>query len=124
MSIETSRLSGFHRLSRAERLDKVCRLSGLVPALAEDLAAAAEPLGEVADHLVENAIGTLNLPLGIATNMIVDGEEVLVPMATEESSVIAAVCNGARRCRETGGVTTATSMVVRGRSGSRMLASI
>lgn len=47
----------------------------------------------------------MNVPLGVATNLIVDGEEVLVPMATEESSVIAAVCNAAKQCRDTGGVT-------------------
>lgn len=56
--------------------------------------------------MVENAIGTFNVPLGIATNLIVDGVDVLVPMATEESSVVAAVCNGAKQCRDSGGVRT------------------
>jgi hydroxymethylglutaryl-CoA reductase len=47
--------------------------------------------------------------VGIATNMIVDGREMLVPMATEESSVVAAVCNAAKRCRPTGGFKTSSS---------------
>ena len=41
--------------------------------------------------------------------MTVDGRDVLVPMASEESSVIAAVCNSAKRCRSTGGFKTSTS---------------
>lgn len=61
---------------------------------------------DLADHLSENVISTIAVPLGVATNLIVDGEEVLVPMATEESSVIAAVGNAARACRSTGGVVT------------------
>ena len=109
MTESTSRIPGFHRLSRADRLKEVRTLAHLDDALVQSLADAGAALGEVADHLSENVIGTMNVPLGIATNMIVDGVEVLVPMATEESSVIAAVCNGARQCRATGGVTTSTT---------------
>ena len=102
----TSRISGFHKLDRAARLDTVSTACHLDRATVDGFAEASGVLGELADHLVENAIGTLNVPLGIATNMIVDGRDVLVPMATEESSVIAAVCNGARQCRQTGGIAT------------------
>ena len=49
--------------------------------------------------------------------MIVDGEDVLIPMATEESSVVAAVCNAARQCRDSGGFTTSLS-------GSLMIAQV
>merc|ERR1719424_1501505 len=64
---------------------------------------------ELADRLVENDVGTMSIPVGVATNMIVDGVERLVPMATEESSVVAAVCNTARQCRSTGGFICSTS---------------
>ena len=47
----------------------------------------------LADGMVENVIGVIGVPLGIATNLLLDGRELLVPMATEESSVIVAVCN-------------------------------
>lgn len=47
--------------------------------------------------------------IGIATNMIVDGQERLITMATEESSVVAAVCNTAKQCRESGGFVCSTS---------------
>ncbi len=59
----------------------------------------------------------MNIPVGIATNMKVDAHDVLVPMATEESSVVAAVCNAARQCYDSGGFTTSMS-------GSQMIAQI
>jgi hydroxymethylglutaryl-CoA reductase len=106
MPTNTSRISGFHKLSRQERLERVFDLTGLSDEEQADFSTASAPLGEIADHLSENVIGTMNVPIGIATNMIVDGVDVLVPMATEESSVIAAVCNGARQCRDSGGINT------------------
>jgi hydroxymethylglutaryl-CoA reductase len=106
MPANTSRISSFHKLSREERLERVFDLTGISSEERSAFSTASAPLGEIADHLSENVIGTMNVPLGIATNMIVDGVDVLVPMATEESSVIAAVCNGARQCRESGGITT------------------
>ena len=101
----TSRIPGFHNLTREERLAKVAELTGLSDAQAAHLMAAAAHEGELADHLSENVISVMAIPLGVATNLVVDGVDVLVPMATEESSVVAAVCNGARACRGAGGVT-------------------
>ncbi len=101
-----SRIPGFHNLDRNQRLERIARETGLE---ADDLArfkAASEAEGDLADNLSENVIGVMSVPLGIATNLIVDGVDVLVPMATEESSVVAAVCNGARACRDAGGVMT------------------
>lgn len=102
----TSRLPGFHNLDRSARLQAVAEASGLATEEQAHLAHAAKAEGDLADHLSENVIGVMSVPLGVATNMVVDGEDVLVPMATEESSVIAAVCNGAKACREVGGITT------------------
>jgi hydroxymethylglutaryl-CoA reductase len=59
-----------------------------------------------ADKMVENVIGMFQVPLGIAMNFVIDGREVLIPMATEEPSVIAAASNGARMAREAGGFST------------------
>ncbi len=109
MSQSGSRIPGFHKLDRRGRFEVVAEMTGLGDAAVRDFTQASQALGDMADHLSENVIGTFSVPLGIATNMIVDGEDVLVPMATEESSVIAAVCNGARQCRETGGFMTSTS---------------
>jgi len=102
----TSRIPGFHNLSRAERLDQIAQSCDLSAAQIAHLSATAAHDGDLADNLSENVIGVMSVPLGVATNLTVDGRDVLVPMATEESSVIAAVCNGALACRDTGGVTT------------------
>lgn len=102
----TSRIPGFHELDPARRLDEAARLTGLGDEQKAHLLEAGAALLGLADNLSENVVGTMNVPLGVATNLIVDGVDVLVPMATEESSVVAAVCNAARQCRETGGVAT------------------
>ncbi|WP_246209763.1 hydroxymethylglutaryl-CoA reductase, degradative [Pikeienuella piscinae] len=102
----SSRLPGFHNLSRAARLDAVAARVGLTAEEVARFRAASAPEGDLADHLSENVIGVMSTPLGVATNLIVDGAEALVPMATEESSVIAALCNGAKACRGAGGVFT------------------
>jgi len=63
---------------------------------------------DAADHMIENAVGVFGLPLGIATNFLVNGRDVLVPMAIEEPSVVAGASFAARLIREGGGF-TATS---------------
>lgn len=60
---------------------------------------------ENADNMVENAIGTFSLPLGIATNFKINGRDYLVPMVIEEPSVIAAASKGAKAARIHGGFT-------------------
>ncbi len=100
----TSRLSGLHRMPREERIALVASLAGL------DAAEIAAMTGQGADALdranasIENALGVVGLPLGIGTNLIVNGRDVLVPMAIEEPSVVAALSNGALLVREAGGV--------------------
>ncbi len=109
MPDRTSRLPGFHALSPAERLGAVAAFAGLPPETAAHLAAGGGlPLAR-ADRMVENVIATMAVPLGIATNFLIDGRDVLVPMATEEASVIAAASNGARLCRQAGGIRTSTT---------------
>ncbi|MDF0750528.1 hydroxymethylglutaryl-CoA reductase, degradative [Marinobacter sp. 71-i] len=117
MPIQSSRISGFHKLSMPDRLAKVIEVAGLDSAVEAQLSNTGNLDAAVVDSMIENAIGTMNIPLGIATNMIVDGEDVLIPMATEESSVVAAVCNAARQCRDSGGFITSLS-------GSLMIAQV
>ncbi|HQS45857.1 MAG TPA: hypothetical protein PK706_05505 [Xanthobacteraceae bacterium] len=66
----------------------------------------------LADKLIENVVATMNIPVGIATNMKIDGEDVLIPMATEESSVVAAVCNAGRQNYDTGFVTSVSGTLM------------
>lgn len=116
-SVKTSRISGFHKKTPRERLDLVARFAGLDEAEVAHFADMGNLDPHLADHLIENVIGTMNIPVGVATNMRVDGEDVLIPMATEESSVVAAVCNAGRQCYESGGFTTSLS-------GSLMIAQV
>ncbi|MGQ9366128.1 hydroxymethylglutaryl-CoA reductase, degradative [Azospirillum sp. ST 5-10] len=114
---KTSRVSGFHKKSPRERLDFVAAFAGLDAETVDHLADMGNLDPHLADHLIENVIGTMNVPVGIATNMRIDGEDALIPMATEESSVVAAVCNAARQCYDSGGFTTSMS-------GSLMIAQV
>lgn len=98
----SSRIAGFHKKTPRERLDLVAAFAGLDDAAVAHLANMGNLDPALADKLIENVIGTMNVPVGVATNMKIDGEDVLVPMATEESSVVAAVCNAARQNYETG----------------------
>ncbi len=107
--VKSSRIEGLHKMTPDARLQAVARQAGLDNEAVASLADAASGQIELADRLVENAISSMAIPVGVATNMTVDGRDVLVPMATEESSVIAAVCNSAKRCRPTGGFKTSTS---------------
>ncbi len=58
----------------------------------------------IADKMIENVIGTFELPLGVATNFLINGRDYLIPMVIEEPSVVAAASNAARMCREGGGL--------------------
>jgi len=92
--------------------DRLAAVEGFAGLDAEAMAQLAKPGNldpHVADHMIENCVSTISIPVGIATNVKVDGRDVLVPMATEESSVVAAVCNSARQCYDAGGFTTSVS---------------
>ncbi|MFA5606430.1 MAG: hydroxymethylglutaryl-CoA reductase, degradative [Leucobacter sp.] len=100
----TSRIRGLRNLGVDERRAAVCEALGVEPELLAPLAEnGLSP--EQADRMVENVIGQIGIPVGVATNFIVNDREVLVPMATEEPSVIAAASNIARMARRTGGIT-------------------
>jgi hydroxymethylglutaryl-CoA reductase len=78
----SSRLSGFYQLGQEERLDLVkshCELDDATIKALKD--SSALPF-DLVNRLVENAIGGFTVPLGIATNMIIDGQDILIPMAT------------------------------------------
>lgn len=106
---KSSRISGFHALSTEERLARVAGFCDLNKETVEQLRKFGDLGPELANRLIENVIGTVSLPLGIATNMKIDGQDVLIPMATEESSVVAAVCNAGRQCYDNGGFATSST---------------
>jgi len=101
--VENSRLKGFYKLSVKERREMIAELANLDQEAVDALAATGELSEAAADRIIENVIGTLALPVGVATNFIVDGEHYLVPFALEEPSVVAAASNMAKRCHAKGG---------------------
>jgi hydroxymethylglutaryl-CoA reductase len=108
----TSRISGFYKLPPGERLRAVAEQANLGTEEIEQVETGLSL--DQAEKMVENVIGVFQVPLGVATNFIIDGREVLIPMATEEPSVIAAASNGAKMARESGGFfTSSTGPVMR-----------
>ena len=101
-----SSISGFFEKDRKSRLADIANFSNLTQ---DDLDILEKTDGgitfEKADKMVENAIGTFSLPLGIATNFLINGKDYLVPMVIEEPSVIAAASKGAKIARIKGGFT-------------------
>ncbi len=100
---DSSRISGFYKLSPEERLDIVKEYSGLTDEEADTLRDNGSLSLETADKMLENVVGTFELPLGIAVNFLINGNDYLIPMVIEESSVIAAASNGAKIARAKGG---------------------
>jgi hydroxymethylglutaryl-CoA reductase len=103
--VKSSKVSGFYKLSREERVNKLMEVTGLGE---EDLGPLIDPCKvdlEVLDHMIENVVGSMTIPLGIATNFKVNGQDYLIPMAIEEPSVVAAASNAARMARDLGGFT-------------------
>ncbi|MFF6957078.1 hydroxymethylglutaryl-CoA reductase, degradative [Streptomyces sp. NPDC008317] len=106
----TSRLSGFRNLSVDQRRARAAEAMEVPLALFDALSPDRGLSLDQADHMVENVVGVLGLPVGIATNFVVNGRDVLVPMATEEPSVVAAASNLARMTRDHGGFRTSSSV--------------
>ena len=103
-----SRLPGFYRLPLDERRRVLVDRFALAPLLFDAFDVVGGLDATAADHMVENALGVLGLPVGVALNFVVNGEAVLVPMAIEEPSVIAACSHVARLVGQCGGFTTSS----------------
>ncbi len=101
----SSRLSGFYRESPERRRTRLVESRWLAPEEAEACAGLGGFDEACADAMVENVVGLHGLPLGIALNFVVNGQDRLVPMAVEEPSIIAAASYAARLCSEGGGFT-------------------
>jgi hydroxymethylglutaryl-CoA reductase len=65
-----------------------------------------EQLQQLHDEFIENTISNYYLPLGIAPNFLIDGTYYAIPMAIEESSVVAAASKAAKYWSTRGGFTT------------------
>ena len=99
----TSRLLGFYALPIKERLRVIARLCNLAPEEIRVLESGDGLSLDQVDTMIENALGILPLPLGVATNFQINHRDYLVPMSIEEPSVIASASNAAKIVRKAGG---------------------
>lgn len=104
---KNSRLPGFYTLPLDERVKTVVEWAELSAEERAALNAGLDP--DLADKLIENAVGVMGIPLGIAANFLVNGRDVLVPMAIEEPSVVAGASFMAKLARIKGGFRTSSS---------------
>ena len=103
MAVNNSRLQGFYKLSVSERRDLLAKIAGLNEEQVSAWSNTGELSESAADKMIENVIGTYSLPIGVATNFIIDDEHYLIPFVLEEPSVVAAASNMAKRCQINGG---------------------
>jgi len=104
---KSSRLPGFYKLSLEARVAVVAELAGLTAG--EKAILMGEGLSPAqANQMIENVVGIHALPLGIAVNFLINGQDYLIPMAIEEPSVVAGASFAARLVRDGGGFTTSS----------------
>ncbi len=106
---KSSRIPGFYKLPVEERLKKVAEFANLTEEEVELLKKEGNLSLEIADRMIENVIGTMAYPFGIATNFLINGKEYLIPMVIEEPSVVAAASNAAKMTRSKGGIHTSST---------------
>jgi hydroxymethylglutaryl-CoA reductase len=101
----SSRISGFYREPLPKRVERLTEMGLLSERARRHLAGGGAVEPRVVDRMSENVIGTQCLPLSVALNFRVNNRDVLVPMAVEEPSIVAAASNAARLIRISGGFT-------------------
>jgi hydroxymethylglutaryl-CoA reductase len=104
---KTSVVPGFYKLPIEKRREFVMHFANLSE---DDVKIFSSCLDlATADRMIENVLGTFELPLGLAVNFLINGKDYIIPMATEESSVVAAASNAAKIARIKGGFSTTCS---------------
>jgi len=107
--VKSSDVSGFYKKPAEERWKIIRGFGDLTDAeIATIRNTGALEFGQV-DRMIENVVGAMPVPLGIAVNFRVNARDYLVPMAIEEPSVVAAASNAAKMARERGGFTTSAT---------------
>ena len=97
---------GFSKLTFEQRVKRLTKMGALTSSDA-DFLKNKQPLNlNLAEHFIENALGYFHLPFGVATNFRIDGRDYAIPMAVEETSIIAAASKTAKWVRESGEIRT------------------
>ena len=112
MTQKTSRLPGFYNLLLRDRIEVVSRFAQLTGEEKKDFHSSGALSDDFVNAFIENAVGSFEIPFGVATNFIINSKELLIPMAVEESSVIAAASFGAKLTRPNGGFRTKSTQPI------------
>ena len=102
----TEIFKGFSKLSREERFKRLMEIGALKSEDVAFLRQGGLKDTVLAEKFIENVIGYFQMPMGVATNFRVDGRDYVIPMAVEETSIIAAASKTAKWVREEGEITT------------------
>ena len=105
----SSRISGFYKMPVDERVRIIAEQAGLTSEDVKLLKTGGGLSLDAADHMTENVIGTIAYPFSVAVNFMVNGKDVIIPMAGEEPSVVAAASNMARIMRNGPGIMAVSS---------------
>ncbi|MDH5266144.1 MAG: hydroxymethylglutaryl-CoA reductase, degradative [Candidatus Bathyarchaeota archaeon] len=105
----SSLVSGFYKLSPKERLQFVKEFADLTDEETDLLRKTGSLSLDLADRMIENVIGAIPVPLGIAVNFHLNKRDYLIPMAIEEPSVVAAASYAAKMARQGGGFYTSST---------------
>lgn len=105
----SSRISGFYKMPVDDRIKFVAEQAGLTPEEIKLLKSGGGLGIEQADHMTENVVGTISYPFSVAVNFMLNGRDLLIPMAGEEPSVVAAASNMARMMRNGLGIKVTSS---------------
>ena len=98
--------AGFSKLTREERFARLQKMGVLTSEDIDYLHAGGVQNTVLAEKLIENVIGYFQLPIGVATNFRIDGQDYVIPLAVEETSIIAALSKTAKWIRQKGEITT------------------
>ena len=101
---KSSQISGFYKLPVNERVKVIKKFANLDDNETKLLSSCLDT--SIANRMIENVLGSFEIPLGIAVNFKINGKDYLIPMATEETSVVAAASNAAKLARIKGGFKT------------------
>ena len=107
--VKSSLISGFYKLTPQERLALVKQFADLSENECKLLQNTGSLSLDLADHMIENVIGAMPIPLGIGVNFLINKRDYLIPMAIEEPSVVAAASYAAKMVRDGGGFTTSST---------------
>ena len=101
-----ARLPGFAKLSPTERIEALLKKGLLTWDEAQILKEQKGLPLSIADQLTENVLSTFDLPFSLAPYFLINGRDYVLPMVTEEPSVVAAASFAAKLIQRSGGFTT------------------